>query len=129
MAIKGKIKSALVYPISIIVVAFVIVAVIMIFVIPAFKTLFDGFGADLPAPTLLVMAISEFFVSWWWAIFGAIGLAYGFSSIHGSVLKKCNPPWIDLCLNCQLLVRSLVKRPLRALRVPYLLCLPLAYPC
>lgn len=72
-AIKSKIKSALFYPISIIVVAFVIVAVIMIFVIPAFKELFDSFGAELPAPTLIVMAISEIFVHWWWAIFGAIG--------------------------------------------------------
>jgi type IV pilus assembly protein PilC len=78
MAIKGKIKSALFYPISIIVVAFVITAVIMIFVIPAFKTLFEGFGADLPAPTLIVMAISDFFVTWWWAIFGAIGGALWF---------------------------------------------------
>jgi type IV pilus assembly protein PilC len=73
MAIKGKIKSALVYPISILVVAFVITAVIMIFVIPAFKELFSSFGADLPGPTLVVMAISDFFVQWWWAIFGAIG--------------------------------------------------------
>ena len=73
MAIKGKIKSALTYPISILVVAFVIVVIIMIFVIPAFKTLFSGFGADLPGPTLVVMAISDFFVSWWWAIFGSIG--------------------------------------------------------
>ncbi len=72
-AIKGKIKSALTYPISIIVVAFVIVSIIMIFVIPAFKSLFEGFGADLPGPTLVVMAISEFFVSWWWAIFLSIG--------------------------------------------------------
>jgi type IV pilus assembly protein PilC len=45
----------------------------MIFVIPAFKTLFDGFGADLPLPTLVVMAISDAFVAWWWAIFGVIG--------------------------------------------------------
>ena len=72
-AIKGKIKSALTYPISILVVAFVIVTIIMIFVIPAFKTLFEGFGADLPAPTLVVMAMSDFFVTWWWAIFGSIG--------------------------------------------------------
>lgn len=72
-AIKSKIKSALFYPISIIVVAFVITAVIMIFVIPAFKELFADFGADLPAPTLVVMAISEVFVTWWWAIFGGIG--------------------------------------------------------
>lgn len=77
-AIKSKIKSALFYPISIIVVAFVIVAVIMIFVIPAFKELFQGFGADLPAPTLIVMGISDFFVTWWWAIFGSIGFSLWF---------------------------------------------------
>jgi type IV pilus assembly protein PilC len=73
LAIKSKIKSALFYPISIIVVAFVITAVIMIFVIPAFKELFSSFGADLPAPTLVIMAISDFFVSYWWIIFSVIG--------------------------------------------------------
>ncbi len=73
LAIKGKIKSALFYPISIIVVAFVITAVIMIFVIPAFKDLFSSFGADLPAPTVFVMNLSDFFVSYWWAIFSIIG--------------------------------------------------------
>ena len=72
-AIKSKIKSALFYPISIVVMAFVITAVIMIFVIPAFKELFDSFGADLPTPTLVIMAISEVFVAYWWAIFGGIG--------------------------------------------------------
>ena len=72
-AIKSKIKSALMYPASVVVVAFVVVAVIMIFVIPAFKSVFSSFGADLPAPTLLVMAISEFFVAYWWLIFGGIG--------------------------------------------------------
>ena len=78
MAIKGKIKSALFYPISIIVVAFVITAVIMIFVIPAFKELFSSFGADLPGPTVFVMNLSDFFVDWWWAIFGAIGGGFWF---------------------------------------------------
>lgn len=77
-AIKGKIKSALIYPISIIVVAFIITAVIMIFVIPAFKELFSGFGADLPAPTVVVMKISDIFVEWWWAIFGSIGFGLWF---------------------------------------------------
>ena len=72
-AIKSKIKSALMYPISVVVVAFVVVAVIMIFVVPAFKQVFSSFGADLPAPTLLVIGISEFFVAWWWLIFGGIG--------------------------------------------------------
>ena len=72
LAIKSKIKSALFYPIAVIVVAFIITAVIMIFVIPAFKEVFKSFGADLPAPTLLVIAISDFFVAYWWAIFGII---------------------------------------------------------
>lgn len=72
-AIKSKIKSALMYPISVIVVAFVVVAVIMIFVIPAFKEVFTSFGADLPGPTLFVMGMSEMFVQWWWLIFGVLG--------------------------------------------------------
>jgi type IV pilus assembly protein PilC len=73
LAIKAKIKSALFYPIAIIVVAFVITAVIMIFVIPAFKQVFTSFGADLPAPTLFVMAVSDFFVKYWYLIFAGVG--------------------------------------------------------
>ncbi|WP_026686395.1 type II secretion system F family protein [Azovibrio restrictus] len=73
LAIKSKIKSALFYPVAVIVVAFIITAVIMIFVIPAFKEVFKGFGADLPAPTLFVMAISDFFVDYWYLIFGGVG--------------------------------------------------------
>lgn len=75
LAIRSKIKSALFYPVAVIVVAFVITAVIMIFVIPAFKQVFTSFGADLPAPTLLVIAISDYFVAYWWAILGSIGLS------------------------------------------------------
>jgi type IV pilus assembly protein PilC len=78
LAIKGKIKSALTYPISILAIAFIVTAVIMIWVVPAFKQVFASFGADLPTPTLVVMAISEFFVAWWWMIFGSIGAAIYF---------------------------------------------------
>lgn len=78
-AIKSKIKSALMYPVAVIVVAFVVVALIMIFVIPAFKSVFENFGADLPAPTLFVIAMSEFFVSYWYIIFiGVFGGVYFF---------------------------------------------------
>ena len=73
LAIKSQIKAALFYPISIIVVAFIITAIIMIFVIPAFKQVFASFGADLPAPTVVVMTISEYFVRYWIIIFGSIG--------------------------------------------------------
>ena len=94
LAIKSKIKSALFYPISIIVVAFVITAVIMIFVIPAFKELFSSFGADLPGPTLVVMAMSDFFVAvvvgdirwhWWRHLFfccSVEAIAQG-ADVHG----------------------------------------------
>jgi type IV pilus assembly protein PilC len=79
IAIKSKIKSALFYPVAIIAVAFIITAVIMIFVIPAFKQVFTAFGADLPAPTLFVMALSDWFVTYWYIIFPAIGGGiYGF---------------------------------------------------
>ena len=78
-AIKSKIKSALMYPVAVIAVAFVVVALIMIFVIPAFKSVFENFGADLPAPTLFVIAMSEFFVSYWYIIFiGVFGGVYFF---------------------------------------------------
>ena len=77
-AIKGKIKKALFYPTAVVVVAFLITAILMIFVIPQFEQLFAGFGADLPAVTKFVIKLSKVFQEWWWAIFGTIGLAiYG----------------------------------------------------
>ncbi|HTP62028.1 MAG TPA: type II secretion system F family protein [Burkholderiales bacterium] len=79
LAIKSKIKSALFYPVSIVAVAIVITAVIMIFVIPAFKSVFSSFGADLPAPTLIIMGISDWTVANWYILFPAMGGAiYGF---------------------------------------------------
>jgi len=72
IAIKAKIKSALMYPVSILAIAFIVTAVIMIWVVPAFKTVFESFGANLPTPTLVVMAISDFFVTWWYLIFGGL---------------------------------------------------------
>jgi type IV pilus assembly protein PilC len=78
LAIKGKIKSALFYPAAVLVVAAIVVVVIMLFVIPAFKGVFSSFGADLPAPTLMVMAMSDFFVANWYLLFGVIGGAFYF---------------------------------------------------
>lgn len=67
-SLKGKIKKALFYPVAVIAVAIIITAIIMIFVVPQFKELFSGFGADLPAFTLVVMNISDFVAAYWWAI-------------------------------------------------------------
>lgn len=71
-AIKGKIKSALFYPTAVITVAFIITAVLLVFVIPQFESLFAGFGADLPALTKMVIDLSKVFTSYWYLIFGSI---------------------------------------------------------
>jgi type IV pilus assembly protein PilC len=83
LAIKSKIKSALFYPISVVVVAVVVLWVIMVWVVPAFKKVFANFGADLPAPTLIVMGISEWVVAWWWLLAICItGTIVGFGILH-----------------------------------------------
>ncbi|SFC55788.1 type II secretion system F family protein [Collimonas sp. OK412] len=87
LAIKSKIKSAMFYPVSILAVAFIVTAVIMIWVVPAFKQVFSSFGADLPGPTLVVMAMSDFMVSNWYIIFPTIfaGLYLFFQSWRRSL--------------------------------------------
>ena len=76
-SIKAKIKKAMFYPVSIVVVAIVVTAVIMIFVIPQFENIFSSFGADLPVFTKLVIKIAHFVQGWWWAILGgAIAAGY-----------------------------------------------------
>ncbi|HVP88991.1 MAG TPA: type II secretion system F family protein [Casimicrobiaceae bacterium] len=83
LAIKSKIKSALFYPTTVVVVAIGVVTVIMIWVIPAFKQVFTNFGANLPAPTLVVIGISDFFVAWWWVMAAIIaGTVMGLFVLH-----------------------------------------------
>ena len=86
LAIKSKIKSALFYPIAVIVVAICVTFVIMIFVIPAFKQVFTSFGANLPWLTQVVIDISDFFVKWWWAM--AIGVVAVFFAIRLSIKRS-----------------------------------------
>ncbi|EIC23206.1 type II secretion system F family protein [Thiorhodovibrio frisius] len=77
-SIKGKIKKALFYPAAVIIVAVVVSAVLLVFVIPQFKELFTSFGADLPAFTLMVVGLSDFLQKWWWIVAMGMG-AFGFS--------------------------------------------------
>jgi type IV pilus assembly protein PilC len=77
-AIKGKIKSALFYPAAVIVVAFIVTAILLIFVIPQFESMFKGFGAELPALTQFVVELSRFMREWWWLIFGSLGGSVAF---------------------------------------------------
>ncbi len=97
LAIKGKIKSALFYPVMVIVVAFVITAGIMIFVIPSFKDLYAGSGQGLPALTEMVVFVSDLFVEWWYLIFGAIGAgiyAIGYSLKHSPAFRAKVDAWV-----------------------------------
>ena len=77
--LKAKVKKALFYPIAVLVVAFIVCLILLIFVVPQFQSIFEGFGADLPAFTQLVVNLSEFVQEYWWAVFLAIAaLIFGF---------------------------------------------------
>ncbi|HEC06621.1 MAG TPA: type II secretion system F family protein [Thiolapillus brandeum] len=79
-AMKAKIKKALTYPAAVVVVAFIVTAILLIFVVPTFEELFNGFGAELPAFTQMVIGLSEWMQSnWWIVILGVVGAGYGFS--------------------------------------------------
>jgi len=83
LSLKAKIKSAMVYPSSILVIAFIVTSILMIFVVPVFAEMFAGFGAELPAPTKIVMAISDAFVEYWYLVFGTpIAMVYAIKAIY-----------------------------------------------
>jgi type IV pilus assembly protein PilC len=129
LAIKQKIKSALIYPVAVLVVAAVVLMVIMIFVIPAFKEVFSSFGADLPAPTLAVMAMSDFFVKWWWAIFIFLGGGFYFFFESWKRSEKMQKTMDRLMLKLpifgQLLHKAAVARWTRTLSTMFAAGVPL----
>ncbi len=72
LALRGKVRSAMFYPAAVLAVAVAVTAVIMVWVVPEFKAVFDDFGAELPLPTLIVMGLSDFLVEWWLVILGGL---------------------------------------------------------
>ncbi|MBI2155264.1 MAG: type II secretion system F family protein [Candidatus Rokubacteria bacterium] len=82
-ALKRKVKSAMIYPATIVGVAFVVVIFMLTFVIPTFAKMFAGMGADLPLPTLIVIRLSDFATSFWWLIIGSvIGIVVGIRAYY-----------------------------------------------
>jgi len=71
-SLKGKIKKAMFYPATVIAVAILVSAILLIFVVPQFKAIFQQFGADLPAFTQMIVASSEFMISWWWLVLAVV---------------------------------------------------------
>lgn len=101
-SIKKKIKKALTYPMAVIAVAFLVTAGLLIFVVPQFETLFEGFGADLPALTRMVIDLSEFFQAYWYLIFGAL-----IAAVYGFIQAKRRSPRF-----AHMVDRSLLKIPI-----------------
>ncbi|HEC20000.1 MAG TPA: type II secretion system F family protein [Gammaproteobacteria bacterium] len=100
-AIKGKIKKALFYPTAIIVVSFIITAILLIFVIPQFESMFESFGGDLPAMTRMVVELSKIFQEWWWAIFGTLG-----GAVYGIIQVKKRSKAFNVLMD-----RAILKMP------------------
>ncbi|MBS1214269.1 MAG: pilus assembly protein PilC [Proteobacteria bacterium] len=84
-SLKGKIKKALTYPTAVIVVAVIVTAILLVFVVPQFEDLFKGFGADLPAFTQMVVGMSRFLRDYWYILAGIL-IAVGF--ILGNLKKR-----------------------------------------
>lgn len=101
-SLKRKIKKALFYPAAVIVVAFIVSTILLIFVVPQFSSMFQNFGADLPAFTQFVIDLSDLMIEYWWIVFGLLALAI-YSFIEA---KKRSPAF------CHLLDRILLRVPI-----------------
>jgi len=78
-SLKGKIKKALFYPATVIAVAILVSAILLIFVVPQFQQVFASFGADLPAFTKMIIAASDFMIGYWWLVLGiVVGIGWSF---------------------------------------------------
>ncbi len=128
-ALKSKIKKALFYPAAVVVVAFVVTAILLIFVVPQFQSLFSGFGADLPAFTLMVIGLSEWMQAYWWAVFAGVGAGiYGFSQA-----KKRSPKFahgldrlvLKLPIIGEILTKAIIARYARTLSTMFAAGVPL----
>ncbi len=92
-ALKGKIKKALFYPAMVVVVALLVSAIMLIFVVPQFEEVFRGFGAELPAFTQMIVNLSRFMVSWWWLMaIVAVGAVVAFTMAYNDH-PRCSTPW------------------------------------
>jgi len=128
-SLKSKIKKAMSYPIAVVVVAFVVTAILLVKVVPQFQSIFEGFGAELPAFTLMVVHLSEFVQGYWYIILAALVALYlGLKRIHKNSEKFRN--WVDravlkIPVIGPLLYKSAVARYARTLSTTFSAGVPL----
>lgn len=128
-AIKSKIKKALFYPAAVVAVAILVSSILMIFVIPMFKSVFEGFGAELPAFTQMLINMSEFMTSYWWLmVLGGVGA--GFSFVYAQRRSHAFARFLDrmylkLPVIGQILHQSAISRFARTLAITFKAGVPL----
>lgn len=127
--LKKKIKKAMTYPISVLVVAFVVTGILLIKVVPQFQDLFQGFGAELPAFTLLVIGISEFVQSWWYIILGgliALGFLFREAKLRSEKFADTMDAWVlKVPIVGDILYKAAVARFARVLSTTFAAGVPL----
>jgi type IV pilus assembly protein PilC len=128
-ALKSKIKKAMTYPIAVVVIAFIVTCILLIFVVPVFKEIFAGFGAELPAFTLFVMSISEFMqANWYFGLAGLYAAFYLFKRAHRNsqvVRDKVDKAILKLPVLGVLLEKAAVARYARTLSTTFAAGVPL----
>ena len=128
-ALKSKIKKAMFYPIAVLVVALIVTSILLIFVVPQFQEIFNGFGAELPAFTLMVIGISEFMQEYWWMMLIAIaaaGFAYKEALLKSKKLRDANDRAIlKLPVSGMILNKAAVARYARTLSTTFAAGVPL----
>lgn len=127
--IKKKIKKALTYPMAVLVVAFIVTAGLLIFVVPQFESLFKGFGADLPAMTAAVVSMSKFMQSYWYFIFGALGgaiYAFVYAKNHSlNFAQNIDRYMLKMPVIGSILEKASIARFTRTLSITFAAGLPL----
>lgn len=127
--LKAKIKKAMTYPSAVVLVAAVVTGILLVKVVPQFQSVFSGFGAELPAFTLMIISLSEFMQQWWWAILGALVAAI-FGTRHAlktsQALRDRKDTWLlKLPLVGTLMYKSAVARFARTLSTTFAAGVPL----
>ena len=128
-SLKARIKKAMTYPLVVVFVAAIVTGILLVNVVPQFESVFKGFGAELPAFTVMIIGLSQFMQAWWWAILGAL-VALGFGSRHAVRTSPALRDWLDtwllkLPLVGTLMYKSAVARFARTLSTTFAAGVPL----
>jgi type IV pilus assembly protein PilC len=128
-SLKAKIKKAMTYPLVVVFVAAIVTGILLVKVVPQFESVFKGFGAELPAFTVMVIGLSQFMQAWWWAVLGSLlitvfGVRHAFKTSRG--FRERMDAWLlKLPLVGTLMYKSAVARFARTLSTTFAAGVPL----